>query len=115
MSAGEGCELSPLARRDDEPVFDEPWQAQVLALANSLVVQGMFSAKDWSEGLGAALARAAAVGAEDTSATYYEAVLATLEHLTSADGAITAEAMSSRKEAWRQAYLNTPHGKPVVL
>ncbi len=115
MSPGERDNLSPLARRDDEPVFDEPWQAQVLAVANSAVAQGLFSANDWSEGLGAALRRAAADGAPDNSATYYQAVLATLEHLISAAGATTGEAMAVRREAWRQAYLKTPHGKPVTL
>ena len=115
MNKGERHGLSPLARRDDEPVFDEPWQAQALAVANSLVAQGLFSARDWSEALGAALRRAAADRAPDNSATYYEAVLAALEDLTNAGGAVTKEAMAARQEAWRQAYLKTPHGQPVAL
>jgi hypothetical protein len=35
--------LKPLAAVDGEPAFDEAWQAQVLAIADSLVQNGMFS------------------------------------------------------------------------
>ncbi len=115
MTASEQDHLGPLARRDGEPVFDEPWQAQVLGVASSLVDRGLFSARVWSETLGATLRQAAADGAPDNSTTYYEAVLATLEQLTAAGGAVSAETMAERREAWRQAYLRTPHGKPVLL
>ncbi len=37
--------LKPLKRADAEPVFDELWQAQVLAMADNLVRQGKFSAQ----------------------------------------------------------------------
>ena len=115
MTASDQDRLGPLARRDGEPAFDEPWQAQVLGVAFSLVERGLFSARVWSDSLGATLRQAAADGAPDNSTTYYDAALATLEQLTAADGAVTAEAMADRREAWRQAYLRTPHGKPVLL
>ncbi len=115
MSAPEEDRLGPLARRDGEPVFDEPWQAQVLGLAFSLVDKGLINAGEWSETLGATLRAAADDGAPDNAATYYDAVLATLEKLTAATGALTADAMADRREAWRQAYLDTPHGQPVEL
>ena len=67
------------------------------------------------ETLGANLRAAAGQGAPDTTATYYDAVLATLEHLTTATGALTPDAMAARRDAWRQAYLDTPHGRPVEL
>lgn len=107
--------LGPLARRDGEPVFDEPWQAQVLGLAFSLVDKGVFSSEQWSATLGAALRAAADHGAPDTTATYYAAVLSALEQLTAATGALTPDAMADRRAAWRQAYLDTPHGQPVEL
>ncbi|MHA1566768.1 MAG: nitrile hydratase accessory protein [Alphaproteobacteria bacterium] len=115
MSAPDQDPLGPLARRDDEPVFDEPWQAQVLGVAYSLVDRGLFSAQDWSEALGARLRHAASDGAADNAATYYGAVLATLEALTAAEGTVTGSDMAARREAWRRAYLRTPHGKPVLL
>src|SRR5690606_18477420 len=63
------------------PTFDEPWQAQLLALADTLTRGGAFTPTAWSDALGAALRRAAAEGAPDTVATYYEAVLEALEGL----------------------------------
>ena len=107
--------LGPLARRDGEPVFDEPWQAQVLGLAFSLVENGLFSNQQWSQALGAALRAAAEQGAPDDTATYYGAALATLEKLTAAGGTLTPDAIADRRDAWRQAYLGTPHGQPVEL
>ena len=55
MSESDPNALGPLARRDDEPVFDEPWQAQALALAFNLIEQGVFSKSQWSDALGAEL------------------------------------------------------------
>ena len=36
--------LKPLASVDGEAAFDEPWQAEALAIADTLVQSGMFSA-----------------------------------------------------------------------
>ena len=88
MSGPDDAGLRPLARRDNEPVFDHSWQAQVLALADTLTEQGLFSPGDWSATLGEELRRAKAAGAPDTP---------------------------ERIEAWRRAYENTPHGQPVEL
>lgn len=111
---GEKPGFAPLASRDGEPAFAEPWQAQVLALAFALTEEGVVSATDWSEALGAALRRAEAAGAPDDQDTYYAAALTALEQLTGAAG-ISGEVLAARVEAWRQAYLQTPHGEPVVL
>ena len=98
-----------------KPAFDEPWQAQALALADSLVRAGAFSADDWAEGLGAALREAEAAGAPDTLDTYYSAVLTALERLTEARAGISAAARADRRAAWAAAYRHTPHGQPVEL
>lgn len=115
MSAPEALPTVPLARRGGEPTFDQPWQAQALALAFALSERGVFSAAAWSEALGAELRRAEAQGAPDDRDTYYAAVLAALERLVTAAGGIAADALASRVEAWRRAYLRTPHGQPVKL
>jgi nitrile hydratase accessory protein len=107
--------IGPLARRDGEPTFAEPWQAEVLALAYALAENGVFSAAEWSEALGAELRLAEAAGAPDDHGTYYAAALAALERLVAARGAITVGALSRRTAEWRQAYLHTPHGHPVEL
>jgi nitrile hydratase accessory protein len=115
LSAPETSPVAPLARRDGEPTFDEPWQAQALALAFALCERGVFSAAAWSEALGTELRRAEARGAPDNHDTYYAAALAALEGLLAATGGITRDNVSERIEAWRRAYLNTPHGQPVEL
>lgn len=98
-----------------EPVFAEPWHAQVLAIADSMVKAGHFPAADWAEALGAELCAAEARGEADTADTYYRAALAALERLSATHADIPAEAQQDRKAAWERAYRNTPHGEPVLL
>ena len=115
MNAVDESQIGPLARHDDEPAFDEPWQAQVLALAFALTKVGVFTAVQWSDALGAELRSAVERGAPDDQTTYYAAALAALEGLIAADGRVSPDGLSSRTEQWRRAYLNTPHGNPVKL
>lgn len=115
MSAREGDALAPLARRDGEPVFEEPWQAQVLAVAFALAESGRFSRAAWSSALGEELRLAEHAGEPDSAETYYRAALKALERLATADGALTRDALAARTEDWRQSYLDTPHGQPVIL
>jgi len=107
--------LGPTIRNDGGPVFEEGWQAQVLALAFNLVEKGQFSSKDWSEALGSELEKAEKRGDADNSETYYKAVLSAIERLLNSQKSLTGTALNERTEAWRQAYLSTPHGKPVEL
>lgn len=107
--------IGPLKRKDGDPVFDEPWQAQALAMADSLVKAGAFSASDWAAALGDELRLAAEAGAPDTAETYYVAVLTALEGLLDKTGAASGQEVQIRREEWERAYLNTPHGQPVEL
>jgi nitrile hydratase accessory protein len=93
--------------------FDEPWQAEALALAMALIDCGQLNKTEWAASLGATVA-AAADDADDGS-KYYDHVLAAVEQIALARSFVTAEMLRARKEAWRAAYLATPHGKPVVL
>jgi len=104
---------NPLAPRDQ--VFDEAWQAQVLAIADTMVQAGRFSATEWAETLGAELRAAEALGKPDTTQTYYEAALAALERLTTGATPITGADLAERKADWTRAYERTPHGQPVLL
>lgn len=104
---------TPLTPRD--PAFDEAWQAQTLAIADSMVRAGRFTANDWAETLGAELSAAEAAGKPDTTATYYDAALAALETLTTASTTITPADLATRKADWTRAYQRTPHGQPVDL
>jgi nitrile hydratase accessory protein len=107
--------LKPLAAVDGEPAFDEPWQAEVLAIADTLVQSGLFSAGAWSDALGAALAKASADGAADNQETYYQCALSALETLVAEHSEIDRQAMVGKRNDWEQAYLSTPHGQPVNL
>jgi nitrile hydratase accessory protein len=98
-----------------EPVFDEPWQAQALALADAMVTAGHFTVTDWAEALGRALREAEAEGAPDTAETYYTAVLTALERLGESRAGISAATRARRRADWEAAYRRTPHGKPVTL
>ena len=107
--------LKPLASVDGDPVFDEAWQAQALAIADTLVQNGLFSASEWSQALGDELAAAAADNASDNQETYYACVLNALEKLVARHSEIDREAMLGKRKDWEQAYLSTPHGQPVML
>ena len=98
-----------------QPDFEEPWQAQALTLADTMVQAGHFTRSDWAEAFGAALKAAASEGAPDTLETYYIAVLSALEALTETFAGIAVEARQQRRADWEAAYRRTPHGKPVTL
>ena len=87
--------------------------AEALGIANVLMQSGMYSATEWAETLGAEIKRLA--GEPDTEETYYRAVLAALERLVAEKSPATGGSLADRVEAWRRAYNNTPHGKPVLL
>ena len=115
MSQRDGDDLALLKRLDGDPVFDEPWQAQVLAMADRLASSGVFTPTQWSATLGDELVRADKSGQPDTPMTYYEAALKALERLLEEGGQVTPEARSERRMAWQEAYRTTPHGQPVEL
>ena len=108
-------EIKPLKRMDGEPVFDEPWQAQVLAMVDSLITGGVIEATAWSDTLGNELKKAQQSGSGDDITTYYKAVLQALEQLLDQNTDISCREVTSKRDAWEQAYLATPHGQPVKL
>ena len=104
-----------LPRDAEEPVFAEPWQAQAFALAVKLSEQGHFTWKEWAATLAEELKSATDQGELDDGSHYYEHWLAALERLVTAKGLSDRAALLARKEAWADAYRQTPHGKPVEL
>ena len=107
--------LPRLPRDEGGPVFAEPWQAQAFALAVKLSERGHFTWKEWAATLSDELAAAARRGEADDGSRYYEHWLTALERLVTAKGLANRTALLERKEAWADAYRNTPHGKPVEL
>ena len=114
-TAERAAALPRLPRDSGGPVFAEPWQAQAFALAVRLSEQGHFTWKEWAATLANELKAAENRGEPDDGTHYYEHWLAALERLVVEKGITNREAMRERKEAWTEAYLHTPHGKPVEL
>jgi nitrile hydratase accessory protein len=108
------AERTPLPADRDGPVFAEPWQASAFALAVHLSEQGAFAWSDWSAALGREIEAAGQRGPEE-GAAYYHRWLDALERLCREKGLVDAAEIDRRREEWRQAYLNTPHGEPVEL
>jgi nitrile hydratase accessory protein len=93
------------------PVFDEPWQAQAFALVLALHDRGLFAWQAWTEVLAEELQ---AHAGDDDGTRYYEHWLSALERLLTERGVVAAGSLTARALAWRQAYLRTPHGTPVL-
>jgi nitrile hydratase accessory protein len=108
----------------DQPgrAFCEPWHAHVFAFALKLSEAGHFTWTEWTEHFGAYLKTAAAKGAADNrpmpevdSPEYYDVWLDALEDLLAQRGLARPSDLAELKTAWTEAYLRTPHGKPVKL
>jgi nitrile hydratase accessory protein len=97
------------------PAFAEPWQAQAFALAVELERRGAFAWDEWVTTLAAEIAAHPAAPGEDACTAHYRQWLAALEGIVASKSLSSAEEMRERKEAWRLAYLHTPHGQPVEL
>ena len=118
MKKGEtGAVAMPLG---PEKVFDAPWHAEVFALAVHLHEGGYFEWPEWESRFGENLAAANTVKIGvgeglDGSDDYYQIWLHTLIELMQEKGLVDAKMLASIKAQWREAYLTTPHGKPVHL
>ena len=118
MKKGEtGAVAMPL---EPEKVFDAPWHAEVFALAVHLNEGGYFDWSEWAGRFGENLAAAKTVKIGvgeglDGSDDYYQIWLQTLIELMQEKGLVDAKMLASIKAQWREAYLTTPHGKPVHL
>jgi nitrile hydratase accessory protein len=109
------CKLEMPVRRDGQPPFSEAWQAQVLAMADSLRESGLFTASEWSDQLGLELKKADQAMADDDLNTYFNGALNALEVLVASHSVIDSDSMQSKRKDWELAYLSTPHGQPVIL
>jgi len=95
--------------------FAEPWQAEAFACAIQLSRQGLFSWAEWVEVFSAEIKAHPAAPGESSNAAYFRQWLAALETIIGLKGAASPAEIDARQDAWRQAYLNTPHGLPVEL
>ena len=96
-------------------MFAEAWQARAFALVLKLSERKHFTQGEWTAALARELQNAASRGEVDDGTHYYEHWLAALEALAVEKGLASPASLDSRKLAWRDAYLRTPHGEPVEL
>ena len=107
-------QVGELALPADEtiPVFAAPWEASAFAMVLALYRAGRFEWREWVELLSAEIASSEP---DPTGALYYERWTRALEKLLGRLGLLTQEAIGARSQAWRAAYLATPHGHEVLL
>lgn len=98
-----------------EPVFTQPWHAQVFALTVHLNESGLFAWPDWTARFSDTLARHGLERELDGGDDYFNAWLETLEHLLADAGQAAPDDVERTRDAWERAYLVTPHGAPVRL
>ena len=107
--------LGQIPHDEEGPVFNAPWAAAAFALAVRLSQEGHFTWREWTQTLAGEIAKAQRQGDPDLGDTYYCHWVNALERLCAEKALADASDVHRRKEEWRQAYLNTPHGKPVEL
>ena len=115
MSGNETLSILPRDGDGKGPIFELPWHAEVLAIADTLIRERLFTTGEWAEALGTALREARDSGDPDDSPNYYRCALRALEMLVALHAPQVSMSLADRVEQWRRAYRNTPHGQPVEL
>ena len=107
--------LPGLSTDDDQPVFASPWEAQIFALVVGLHQQGCFSWPEWTECLSAEIAALRTKSEADLGDSYYRLWVIVLERILTGKSIVCSDDIQNCATKWRKAYLNTPHGLPVLL
>ena len=115
MSGNETLSILPRDGDGKGPIFESPWHAEVLAIADTLIRERLFTTGEWAEALGTGLREACDRDEPDDSPNYYHCALRALEMLVALHAPQVSMLLADRVEQWRRAYLNTPHGQPVEL
>ncbi len=101
--------LSPAGLPTEGPIFQEPWEARVFALAVSLSRSGLFTWPEWTEAL------VTRTKASPCGEATYDVWLDTLEGLLITKAAASRGLIDMLRDAWQAAAEATPHGQPITL
>ncbi|MEC5344931.1 nitrile hydratase accessory protein [Brenneria populi] len=104
-----------LPRDEEGPVFDKPWQAKAFSLIVHLYKAGLFPWSEWVHTFSEEIKAAPAQPGESVNDAYYRQWTAAMEKMTETLGLTAPDDIALRTREWRQAYLNTPHGQPILL
>jgi len=107
--------VASIPRKDNEPVFHEPWQAEVFAMTLTLYDSGLFTWPEWAEELSQEISRANAAGEADLGDTYYHHWLCALESILIKKNVGSRNQLTSLYQRWDEAAQSTPHGQAIIL
>jgi len=94
--------------------FEAPWHGQVFALAVSLSEAGYFTWPEWTALFSDSLADLRVDHALDGADDYYIAWVSALERMMRQKDIIQPAMLREMKALWTEAFMRTPHGKPVI-
>ncbi|MDP9565302.1 UNVERIFIED_ORG: nitrile hydratase accessory protein [Kosakonia oryzae] len=100
---------------EESAPFEHPWQAQVFSLIVYLHQAGQFSWKAWVDVFSTEIKASPLQKGESINDAYYRQWVSAAEKMLLSLELTGKEDITRRTNEWRQAYLNTPHGMPVVL
>ncbi|EKF63434.1 nitrile hydratase accessory protein [Serratia plymuthica A30] len=107
--------ITPDAPAADNAPFEHPWQAQVFSLIVYLHQAGQFSWKAWVDVFSDEIKASPMQEHESINDAYYRQWVFAAEKMLLSLELTGEQDIARRTDEWRQAYLNTPHGMPVVL
>ena len=103
-------------KTEDQIVFQNPWHSQLFAITVQLSEKGNFSWKEFVEVFGESLNKQRSLSKKlDGSNDYFSCWLNALEEILIKKNISNQDTLMLLKKDWMQAYLSTPHGKPVNI
>ena len=103
-------------KTEDQIVFQNPWHSQLFAITVQMSEKGNFSWKEFVDVFGESLLKQRSLTNKlDGSNDYFSCWLNALEEILIIKKIINQKTLMILKEDWTQAYLSTPHGKPVNI
>ena len=108
----------PIARimtKKPDPIFEQPWHAQIFALTVTLNERAHFSWSEWAERFGTTLQTHGLAQSLNGGDDYFLAWLDALESLLAGRGVVQADELGALKIAWTEAYLSKSRGAHVRI
>ena len=103
-------------KTEDQIVFQNPWHGQLFAITVQLSEKGNFSWKEFVKVFGESLKKQRLLLKNlDGSDDYFSSWLNALEEILITKKISNQDTLLLLKKDWTQAYLSTPHGKPVNI